>query len=138
MEEQQADVARQRQLKYLAQVADERWASKPSFLDKPKDQVQTAPEQNRQNDIKKETENTGGAKSAVDTLAVKPTKENPWAKHAGNPGQDWQPEAWTPGPKRRGAHSGASITNELKWSTEELCGINGVGTGGRHHCIFST
>lgn len=101
MEEQQADVDRQRQLKYLAQVADERWASKPSFLDKPKDQVQTAPEQNRQNDIKKETESTGGVKSAVDTPDVKPTKENPWAKRAGNPGQDWQPEAWTPGPKRR-------------------------------------
>jgi NADH dehydrogenase [ubiquinone] 1 alpha subcomplex assembly factor 2 len=101
MEEQQADVARQRQLKYLAQAADERWASKPSFLDKPKDQVQTDPQQNHQNDAKKETENTGGVKSAVDTPDVKPTKENPWAKHARNPGQDWQPEAWTPGPKRR-------------------------------------
>jgi NADH dehydrogenase [ubiquinone] 1 alpha subcomplex assembly factor 2 len=101
MEEQQADVARQRQLKYLAQAADERWASKPSFLDKPKNQVQTAPEQNHQNDAKKEIENTGGVKSAVDTPDVKPTKENPWAKHARNPGQDWQPEAWTPGPKRR-------------------------------------
>jgi NADH dehydrogenase [ubiquinone] 1 alpha subcomplex assembly factor 2 len=100
MEEQQADVARQRQLKYLAQAADERWASKPSFLDKPKGQVQTAPEQNHQNDIK-ETKNTGGVESGTDKLDVKPTKENPWAKHARNPGQDWQPEAWTPGPKRR-------------------------------------
>jgi NADH dehydrogenase [ubiquinone] 1 alpha subcomplex assembly factor 2 len=85
----------------LAQAADERWASKPSLLDKPKDQVQTAPEQNRQNGIKKETEDTGEVKSAVDVPEVKPKKENPWAKHAGNPGQNWQPEAWTPGHRSR-------------------------------------
>jgi NADH dehydrogenase [ubiquinone] 1 alpha subcomplex assembly factor 2 len=101
IEEQQADLARQAQLKYLAQLADERWASKPSYLDKPKDQVQTAPEQNRQTDIKKKTEDTGGVRSAVDTPDVKPKKENPWAKHASNPGQNWQPESWTPGPRRR-------------------------------------
>jgi NADH dehydrogenase [ubiquinone] 1 alpha subcomplex assembly factor 2 len=100
IQEQQTDLARQGQLKYLAQAADERWASKPSFLDKPKDQVQTAPEQNRQTDIK-ETGDTGEVKSAVDTPDVKPKKENPWAKHAGSPGQNWHPEAWTPGPRRR-------------------------------------
>lgn len=101
IEEQQADLARQGQLKYLAQVADERWASKPSFLDKPKDHVQTSPEQTRQNNIKKETKDTGGVKSAVDTPNVKPNKEDPWAKPAGTPGQNWQPEAWTPGARRR-------------------------------------
>ena len=101
MREQQADLARQSQLKYLAQAADERWASKPSFLDKPKGQVQTAPEQNHQNYVKKETEDTRGVKTAVDTPDVEVKKENPWAKHAGSPGQNWQPEAWTPGPRNR-------------------------------------
>lgn len=32
-----ADVERQRGMKVLARLADERWKSKPSFLDKPKD-----------------------------------------------------------------------------------------------------
>lgn len=100
IEEQQADLERQAQLKYLAEAADERWASKPSLLERPKDQVQTAPEQNRQHDIKKQIQDTGGVKSAVDTPGVE-SKENPWAKHASNPGQNWQPEAWTPEPKRR-------------------------------------
>jgi NADH dehydrogenase [ubiquinone] 1 alpha subcomplex assembly factor 2 len=101
IEEQQADLVRQGQLKYLAQLADERWANKPSYIDKPKDQVQTAPEQNRQADIKKKTEVTDGAKSAVDASDVKPKMENPWAKHASNLGQNWQPESWTPGLRRR-------------------------------------
>ena len=37
MEEQRAEVERQRGVKILARLADERWKSKPSFLDKPKD-----------------------------------------------------------------------------------------------------
>jgi NADH dehydrogenase [ubiquinone] 1 alpha subcomplex assembly factor 2 len=101
IEEQQADLVRQGQLKYLAQLADERWASKPSYLDKPKDQVLPTPEQNRQADVKKKTEDSGGVESVVDTLDVPPKAENPWAKHAGNPGQNWQPESWAPGLRRR-------------------------------------
>ena len=37
LEEQRAEVERQRGVKILARLADERWKSKPSFLDKPKD-----------------------------------------------------------------------------------------------------
>ena len=36
IQEQQADVTRQIQLKQRAQLADERWAAKPSVLDKPR------------------------------------------------------------------------------------------------------
>lgn len=28
-------------------------------------------------------------------------RENPWKKERGNPGEGFQPEAWTPGPRRR-------------------------------------
>jgi NADH dehydrogenase [ubiquinone] 1 alpha subcomplex assembly factor 2 len=101
MEEQQADLVRQGQLKYLAQLADERWASKPSYLDKPKDQVRPAAEQNRQAEVKKTTEGSGGVESVVDTLDVPSKMQNRRAKHAGNPGQNWQPESWTPGLRRR-------------------------------------
>jgi len=39
LDEQYADVQRQIQLRQLAQLADERWASKPSFLDAPRYQA---------------------------------------------------------------------------------------------------
>jgi NADH dehydrogenase [ubiquinone] 1 alpha subcomplex assembly factor 2 len=28
-------------------------------------------------------------------------KSNPWAKERGGPSENWQPKAWTPGPRRR-------------------------------------
>ena len=73
-EEQQADVQRQLQLKQLAQLADERWASKASYLDAPKETAQPAPA----------------------TVA-----RDPGGYTKGGPGERWQPKSWNPGAAKR-------------------------------------
>ena len=90
-------------MKYLAQQADERWASKPSYLDKPKNQIQIAPELNQKNDEAKDEALSRGVQSAVDTPDVEQLKENPWKKAdtGSNPVQGWQPQAWRPGAAKR-------------------------------------
>ena len=120
IQEQQYDVSRQATMKQLAAEADERWKSVPSYLDSPKRQQpapaigveaaggqvqQTAPEEG------------AGVKSAVgdqDDVAEsvsqgerrskgrREREENPWQKaQRGAPGENWQPEAWTPGVVQR-------------------------------------
>lgn len=85
-------------MKELARLADERWASKPSFLDKPK--TQSAPQTNDA------ALNESSADSAQPTEtqpepAEKTPKENPWNNASrDNPGAEWQPEAWSPSSKR--------------------------------------
>jgi NADH dehydrogenase [ubiquinone] 1 alpha subcomplex assembly factor 2 len=94
-------------MKELARLADERWASKPSFLDKPK--TQPAPQTNNAA-VNESSENAAQPvetqASAPETAqepapAVETPKENPW-KNASrdNPGAEWQPEAWSPSSKR--------------------------------------
>ncbi|KAL9625105.1 MAG: hypothetical protein Q9160_000834 [Pyrenula sp. 1 TL-2023] len=106
LEEQEADVIRQTNMKQLAQLADERWASKPSFLDKPRPQPApiTKPRDPGGYVGQTEPDDKEGVRSAVDTPAegsAKPAKENPWAKNAAGPSEKWQPESWTPGASRR-------------------------------------
>lgn len=43
LQEQQGDLVRQAQLKQLARLADERWASKPSYLDAPRQPQEQQP-----------------------------------------------------------------------------------------------
>ena len=75
LEEQKADVQRQLQLKHLAQLADERWASKASYLDAPKDTAQTAP--------------------------ITAGPENLQKANRGAPSEKWQPGSWEPGVMKR-------------------------------------
>lgn len=114
IEEQQRDLIRQAQIKKLAQIADEKWAAKPSFLDKPKTQQPTPatrtsdqtlhPEEAADikiqgqpgvtNQIKGEEEiqqEVGQSKKTKSLAANVPT----------GPGEKWQPEAWTPDAGRR-------------------------------------
>jgi NADH dehydrogenase [ubiquinone] 1 alpha subcomplex assembly factor 2 len=106
MQEQHADLGRQAQLKYLAQQADERWASKPSFLDKPRGQPKpaTMPKDPGGYAVQTEPDEKEGARSAVDTPPVEPeppksAKRADLRKQAGSggPSERWQPESWTPG-----------------------------------------
>ena len=110
LEEQQADVIRQAQMKQLARVADAKWASKPSFLDKPRPQPgpatlprdpagyvpQTEPEEKKEG-VHNAVE--GGSKPKRRTEEDKPWK----TAQRGGPSEGWQPESWTPtsGPARR-------------------------------------
>lgn len=111
IEEQQRDVVRQIQMKKLAQLADERWASKPSYLDKPQTQ-QPAPVTRTSDPTIHPTESSGsapdarpGVENAVESQAEGGKKEQaekkPWAKVPSGPSETWQPESWTPSAARR-------------------------------------
>ncbi|KAJ5659637.1 hypothetical protein N7507_006088 [Penicillium longicatenatum] len=113
IEEQRQDLVRQAQMKELARLADERWASKPSFLDKPKTQQQT-PEMGA--GPATTNANTGPVPVSADapsssarapqpdptrTPSTTRKEENPWAKADRQvPGGNYQPEAWSPTSKR--------------------------------------
>ncbi|KAI9671980.1 MAG: hypothetical protein M1817_002288 [Caeruleum heppii] len=114
--EQRQDVARQQSLKELARLADERWASKPSFLDRPEDTGQPRPATEvkdpggyappTEDEGKRGVRNAVGAPDevAAGEKAATPAKEkNPWDINRGGPSEQWQPEAWNPSsaPARR-------------------------------------
>ncbi|KAJ5640647.1 hypothetical protein N7528_000272 [Penicillium herquei] len=115
LEEQRQDLVRQAQMKELARLADERWASKPSFLEKPKTQQQapgiapgpTTPVANISSEPTTTTANAptspaSAPKPQPTSPPPKTQKEtNPWAKaDKKGPGDSWQPEAWTPSSQR--------------------------------------
>lgn len=127
--EQQSDVVRQKQIKMLAAQADERWASKPSVLDTPDkqqpvqmlasrdsrlgvgqvnlDQQVTDERENQwilgeQSKLSPEALKSEGKLPPANQRRPRESKENPWKQSARvNPGEDWQPESWTPVPARR-------------------------------------
>ena len=115
MIEQQSDVRRQVELKQLARLADERWASKPSFLDAPKEPSQyelSTISRNRGSYVGRgEAAEKEGVKNHIggdaDTQTTespsrqyKKEKSNPWKVQRDTQGE-WQPDAWTPGNVRK-------------------------------------
>ncbi|CAI7666109.1 unnamed protein product [Penicillium glandicola] len=115
IQEQQQDLVRQAQIKQLARLADERWASKASFLDKPKTQQQPPSTQINEATLNQFPNAAPAPKAPTSTTSpetapkAKPTpaepktqkEENPWTKaNKANPGEEWQPEAWSPSSKR--------------------------------------
>lgn len=109
LEEQQADIDRQTQLKYLAMKANERWASKPSFLDKSPEQPKPATLSKDSGGYPQATEsleneaNIPTDASAADPEPPRPTKGPGLRKQArsGGPSENWQPESWSPGPAKK-------------------------------------
>ncbi|KAM0089706.1 hypothetical protein ACP6JD_006939 [Aspergillus fumigatus] len=122
LEEQQQDVIRQIQIKKLAQLADMRWASKPSYLDKPQTQqpgpatrtsdatlhppmgaVGEGPKSHNAISGAEATKTTGTTTSAPTPTpdVTSRAKEDPWAKARTSDGENWQPESWTPSSSRR-------------------------------------
>ncbi|KAJ5779641.1 NADH:ubiquinone oxidoreductase 17.2kDa subunit [Penicillium paradoxum] len=112
LEEQRQDLVRQAQIKQLARLADERWASKASFLDKPKTHQPVPPIQANEAGLNPPSVNAAPAQQAPVSPNTAPKanpapaepktqKENPWAKaNTTNPGEEWQPDAWSPSSKR--------------------------------------
>ncbi|OJJ49260.1 hypothetical protein ASPZODRAFT_61205 [Penicilliopsis zonata CBS 506.65] len=105
IEEQQQDVLRQIQLKELARLADERWASKPSFLDKPQTPQPTlatraSDDTSSQLQKQRPEEEASIAKNLADgpvnAKGKKSVDKDPWAARQGGPSEKWQPEAWVP------------------------------------------
>ncbi|KAL2357753.1 hypothetical protein BJ546DRAFT_946419 [Cryomyces antarcticus] len=130
LEEQQYDVSRQAQLKYLAQKADERWASAPSFLDAPSKQQpepaigvndpggyapQTEPEAKQ--GVRSVVGTAEEVREAADGMEVdkgrfrgetremprrkEAREENPFKVQRGGPSENWEPAAWSPGVAKR-------------------------------------
>ncbi|GFF27719.1 hypothetical protein IFM61606_03908 [Aspergillus udagawae] len=118
LEEQQQDVLRQLQIKQLAHLADLRWASKPSYLDKPQTQhpepatrtsdatlnppMGAVGEGPKTHNAVSGADTTQAAGTTTPTPDVAPTtKEDPWAKARTSDTENWQPESWTPSASRR-------------------------------------
>ncbi|PWY76755.1 hypothetical protein BO83DRAFT_358062 [Aspergillus eucalypticola CBS 122712] len=101
IQEQQQDIIRQMQIKELARLADERWASKPSYLDMPKSQQQPLPATNT-SDATVAQANKSPSEDTQTATAEAAKKNDPWAKAtAGAPGQKWQPDSWSPTASKR-------------------------------------
>lgn len=108
IQEQMADVQRLAVLKQNARLADERWAAKAKYIEKPKPTVTPVLSGDPQLD-RARSENKAGqppreekTQNAVETPM--PPREDPWKKSdeaAGNPGANWTPESWVPPPKKR-------------------------------------
>lgn len=99
--EQQEDITRQRELKHLAQAADERWAAKPSVLDKPRRDNLELGVGDGEVDGTVGVRGEGAKKEAEEEMVENEKRtENPWKMKQGNPGERWQPEAWASRPSR--------------------------------------
>ncbi|OJJ82013.1 uncharacterized protein ASPGLDRAFT_49397 [Aspergillus glaucus CBS 516.65] len=107
IQEQQQDIVRQIQMKHLARLADERWASKPSYLDKPQTQqpepaLRTSDPTLRGPEENAPSTQSEGTESTTEQVRRHAEEKNPWAKaNAGNPSDSWQPEPWTPTAARK-------------------------------------
>ncbi|KAJ1335033.1 NADH dehydrogenase [ubiquinone] 1 alpha subcomplex assembly factor 2 [Microdochium nivale] len=117
LDEQTQNVARQERMKALAAQADQRWSAKPSYLDMPptaakeKDTARaTAKEEGGGGTAhRQQMEQTSGQKdtagSSRETQKSKEAKDeapSPWKQaQKGGPGEEWQPQAWSPTPARR-------------------------------------
>ena len=104
MQEQQLDIQRQSDLKVLAQRADERWASKPSVLDKPRrgNMELGVGDGEAVGTVGKQGE-TGVGQDTVPRQEREKEREKDAKEMAKgkNPGDGWQPEAWSPGRMKR-------------------------------------
>jgi NADH dehydrogenase [ubiquinone] 1 alpha subcomplex assembly factor 2 len=104
LQEQSADLQRQAQLKINAQLADERWAAKAKYIEKPKAAATTKlsgePELDR---IVAENSPSHVPPEQKMANAVESNQgQQQKAKETGtNPGASWSPESWTPGPRKR-------------------------------------
>lgn len=87
-------------MKHLARLADERWASKPSFLDKPQTQHPGPATQTSDDTVNAPAQESRAASERDASVETEKepadAKEDPWAKAKGSPGENWQPDSWTP------------------------------------------
>lgn len=96
-------------MKKLAAAADARWEAKGSYLNAPETQGQITQEGVMQTGPATASRGADGnvagemgSKTQTTTSTTTKAKEDPWSQAAkrGTPGENWQPDAWTPGQKR--------------------------------------
>ncbi|RAO68553.1 uncharacterized protein BHQ10_004565 [Talaromyces amestolkiae] len=130
IEEQQRDLVRQAQIRKLAQIADEKWAAKPSFLDKPKTQQptpatrtsdQTVPADSKVQGQPGVTKQINGQEEIQQEADQSKKTKGLAANVPTGPGEKWQPEAWTPDESSR---VDATLSSKLEWqqTTRRLTG----------------
>ncbi|KIX92830.1 uncharacterized protein Z520_11493 [Fonsecaea multimorphosa CBS 102226] len=104
LQEQAADVQRQAQLKINARMADERWAAKARYIEKPKPSVITPllsgdPQQDRAR-----AEHSPGQPRQSEKMSNSVESNKDQQMKSGvtgsNPGANWAPDTWVPSPKR--------------------------------------
>ncbi|KIW41933.1 uncharacterized protein PV06_05530 [Exophiala oligosperma] len=108
LQEQAADLQRQATLKHNARLADERWAAKAKYIEKPKptvtQQLSGDPQKDRAiaESTPEQPPRPEKCKSGVETPAQSP--KDPWKQveeTGSNHGTNWTPESWVPGTSKR-------------------------------------
>ena len=101
LQEQAAEVQRQAQLKHNARLADERWAAKARYIEKPSPGPTPQLTGDAQQDIKREEQSVSQPPSSE---KARNAVGDPWkqARETGsNPSATWAPESWVPGATKR-------------------------------------
>ncbi|KIX01260.1 uncharacterized protein Z518_08985 [Rhinocladiella mackenziei CBS 650.93] len=100
LQEQAADVQRIATLKYNARLADERWAAKAQYIEKPKPAATSLLTGNFE-----EGAQPDHAPGRQPQLGKTPSRGGePWKKvreTGANPGANWEPASWVPGTSKR-------------------------------------
>ncbi|KAK4175030.1 hypothetical protein QBC36DRAFT_332351 [Triangularia setosa] len=117
IEEQQLDLVRQERLKILAAEADKRWEAKPRYIEDPSKETRKPAlegsgiwvekkleQQEVPKEVKREEVWEGMKKQAEEggeTVVGGKKKQDPWKQKRAGPGEEWQPQGWTPGAARK-------------------------------------
>ncbi|KAK4204391.1 hypothetical protein QBC40DRAFT_191892 [Triangularia verruculosa] len=126
IEEQQLDLVRQERLKILAAEADRRWEAKPRYIEE--DSTKETPKPALEGSgmwVEKKLEQAQGKEGEVVPKEVKreevwegmkkqaekgrdgevivggKKKIDPWKQKRAGPGEEWQPQGWTPGAAKK-------------------------------------
>ncbi|OAP57149.1 hypothetical protein AYL99_07886 [Fonsecaea erecta] len=107
LQEQAADVQRQAQLKVMARLADEKWAAKARYIEKPTPTPSViAPslpgglqrDRARAEDIHSQPPQSENMSNSIGSNMDQQKKSRPTGS---NPGANWAPETWVPGTAKR-------------------------------------
>ncbi|OQV02305.1 hypothetical protein CLAIMM_07524 [Cladophialophora immunda] len=105
LQEQAADMQRQAQLKINARLADERWAAKARYIEKPKQTVTTPllsgnPQQDRTRAEHIHSEEPRSEKMS-NSIESNTNQRKKSEATGSNPGANWAPDSWAPGAAKR-------------------------------------
>ncbi|KIW64861.1 hypothetical protein PV04_07166 [Phialophora macrospora] len=101
MQEQAADVQRLAQLKTGARLADERWAAKAKYIEKPKPAAALAFAGDPRIEAENHHKHPGQAEKTMNHIDSNDNQSSKTHETATNPGATWTPEAWSPGAPKR-------------------------------------
>lgn len=121
IEEQQADVIRQERLMILAAEADRRWEAKAKYIEdgvggeqrkpalegsgmwveKKEEEQQKVPKQVKREEVWEGMKKQAEQGEEGEILVGGKKKVDPWRQKRAGPGEEWQPQGWTPGAAKK-------------------------------------